>query len=86
MHCLLPFQHFCKAKCVAYGKLLLDYSLEKAKEAGCKALCFEGNIDFYGKSGFDYASKFGIRYHGLPEGADASFFFARSLRRITSTG
>ena len=25
---------------------------EKAKELGCKALCFEGNIDFYGKSGF----------------------------------
>ncbi|MCQ2385282.1 MAG: N-acetyltransferase [Clostridia bacterium] len=62
-----------------YGKMLLDYSLEKAKEAGCKALCFEGNILFYGKSGFDYASKFGIRYHGLPEGADASFFLLKEL-------
>ncbi len=66
-------------KRMGYGKLLLDYSLEKAKEAGCKALCFEGNIDFYGKSGFDYASKFGIRYHGLPEGADASFFLCKEL-------
>ena len=47
-----------------YGKLLLDYSLEQAAKLGCGALCFEGNIDFYGKSGFDYASKFGIRYHG----------------------
>ena len=35
-----------------YGKILLDYSLEKAKELGCGAVCFEGNIDFYGKSGF----------------------------------
>ena len=35
-----------------YGKILLDYSLEKAAELGCGALCFEGNIDFYGKSGF----------------------------------
>ncbi|MBR5110406.1 MAG: N-acetyltransferase [Clostridia bacterium] len=62
-----------------YGKMLLDYSLEKAKEAGCPALCFEGNIRFYGKSGFTYASNFGIRYHGLPEGADASFFLCREL-------
>lgn len=62
-----------------YGKMLLDYSLKKAKEAGCPALCFEGNILFYGKSGFTYASNFGIRYHGLPEGADASFFLCREL-------
>lgn len=62
-----------------YGKLLLDYSLEKAVELGCGALCFEGNIDFYGKSGFTYASEFGIRYHGLPEGEDASFFLCKEL-------
>lgn len=62
-----------------YGKILLDYSLEKAKELGCGALCFEGNIGFYGKSGFTYASEFGIRYHGLPEGADASFFLCQEL-------
>lgn len=62
-----------------YGKILLDYSLEKAKELGCGAVCFEGNIDFYGKSGFTYASKFGIRYHGLPEGEDASFFLCKEL-------
>ena len=62
-----------------YGKILLDYSLEKAKELGCGAVCFEGNIDFYGKSGFAQARTFGIRYHGLPEGADASFFLCKEL-------
>ena len=62
-----------------YGKLLLDYSLEKAKELGCGAVCFEGNIDFYGKSGFTTADKFGIRYHGLPEGEDAPFFLCKEL-------
>ncbi|MGN0243728.1 MAG: GNAT family N-acetyltransferase [Lachnospiraceae bacterium] len=62
-----------------YGKKLLDYSLEKAAELGCGAVCFEGNIDFYGKSGFRYASEYGIRYHGLPEGADASFFLCKEL-------
>lgn len=63
-----------------YGKILLDYSLEKAAELGAGALCFEGNIDFYGKSGFDYARKFGIRYHDLPEGADDSFFLCKELK------
>ena len=45
-----------------YGKQLLDYSLEKAAEMEFGAVLFEGNIGFYGKSGFDYSSKFGIRY------------------------
>lgn len=62
-----------------YGKILLDYSLEQAAALGCGAVCFEGNIDFYGKSGFMFASQYGIRYHGLPEGADASFFLCKEL-------
>ena len=62
-----------------YGKLLLDYSLSKATELGFGAVLFEGNIDFYGKSGFDYARKFGIRYHDLPEDADDSFFLCKEL-------
>ena len=62
-----------------YGKALLDYSLEKAAEMGFGAVLFEGNIGFYGKSGFDYAGKFGIRYHDLPEDADASFFLCKEL-------
>ena len=62
-----------------YGKILLDYSLEQATKLGAGALCFEGNIDFYGKSGFTYASNYGIRYHGLPEGEDSSFFLSKEL-------
>ena len=62
-----------------YGKILLDYTIEKAKEMGAGALCFEGNIDFYGKSGFTYASEFGLRYRGLPEDVDASFFLCKEL-------
>ena len=62
-----------------YGKILLDYSLEKVAEMGFGAVCFEGNIDFYGKSGFTFASEFGIRYHGLPEDADSSFFVCKEL-------
>ena len=62
-----------------YGKILLDFSLEKAKELGCGALCFEGNILFYGKSGFTYGREFGLRYQGLPEGANDSFFLCKEL-------
>lgn len=73
--CITP-----KLKRQGYGKILLDYSLEKAKEMGFGAVLFEGNIDFYGKSGFTFASNFGVRYHGLPEGEDASFFLCKELK------
>ena len=62
-----------------YGKKLLDYSLEKAAATGFGAVLFEGNIGFYGHSGFTYARSFGIRYHDLPEGADDSFFLCKEL-------
>ena len=62
------------------GKQLLDFSLEQAAALGFGAVCFEGNIGFYGKSGFTYARTFGIRYHGLPEGEDDSFFLCKELR------
>ena len=74
--CIAP-----KFKRQGYGKILLDYSLEKAAEMGAGAVCFEGNIDFYGKSGFKYARTFGIRYHGLPDGADDSFFVCKELKK-----
>lgn len=63
-----------------YGKALLDDSLEKAAGLGYGAVLFEGNIGFYGKSGFDVAAKFGIRYNDLPEDADASFFLCKELQ------
>ena len=66
-------------KRMGYGKKLLDYSLEKAAAMGFGAVLFEGNIGFYGHSGFTYARNFGIRYHDLPEGADDSFFLCKEL-------
>ena len=52
---------------------------ERAAELGYGAVLFEGNIGFYGKCGFVYASSLGIRYHDLPEDADSSFFLCREL-------
>ena len=62
-----------------YGKRLLDESLARAAALGCGALCFEGNILFYGQSGFAWARTFGLRYRDLPAGADDSFFLCREL-------
>lgn len=50
-----------------YGKRLLDYSMEKAKEAGVGALAITGNILFYGKSGFVPAKTKGVRCADDPE-------------------
>lgn len=72
--CIAP-----ELKRMGYGKKILDYSLEKAAAMGFGAVLFEGNIKFYGKSGFDYSRKFGIRYHDLPEGDDDSFFLCKEL-------
>ena len=62
-----------------YGRQLLDYSLERAKALGFNAVLFEGDLSFYGPSGFDYARHFGIRYHDLPDGSDDSFFLCKEL-------
>lgn len=72
--CILP-----EFKRQGLGKKLLDFSLQKAVSLGYGAVCFEGNINFYTKSGFNYASHYGIRYHGLSKGEDASFFLCKEL-------
>ena len=59
-----------------YGKQLLEYSMEKAKEMGAGALAITGNILFYGKSGFVTAKAKGVRYADDP-GAD--YFLIKEL-------
>ena len=59
-----------------YGKRLLDYSMEKAKETGAGALVITGNILFYGKSGFVSAKTKGVRYADDP---DADYLLVKEL-------
>ncbi len=63
-----------------YGKALLDYSMSKARELGAKALCIEGNIEFYGKCGFVVASAKGIHYHAEPRDAEVPYFLLKELQ------
>ena len=62
------------------GKYLLDHSMERARELGAGALCIEGNIDFYGKSGFVVAGTRGIRYYGEPEQEIVPYVLLKELQ------
>lgn len=64
-------------KCKGYGKILLDYSMEQAKEVGAGALFITGNINFYGKSGFVPALTKGIKYADDPS---AEYFLVKELK------
>jgi len=59
-----------------YGKKLLEYSMEKARQMGIGALAIAGNIDFYGKSGFVVSKTKGVRYEDDP---DADYFLIAEL-------
>lgn len=63
-----------------YGKLLLDASMEQARAMGALALCMEGNIDFYGHSGFIVASTRGIHYNDEPRSEEVPYFLLKELR------
>ena len=63
-----------------YGKILLDYALEKAARMKVGAVCMEGNIDFYGKCGFDIASKSGIHYYAEPREEIVPYFLLKQLQ------
>ena len=62
-----------------YGKFLVDRSLERARELGAGAICIEGNLAFYGKSGFVTASSRGIRYHAASD-SEVPYFLLRELK------
>ena len=63
-----------------YGKILLDYSLEMAENLGAGAVCMEGNIDFYGKSGFVTACTKGINYYAEPAENEVPYFLLKELK------
>ena len=61
-----------------YGKYLLDYSMNKAKELGIKALFIEGNYNFYKHCGFEISKNIGIIYEDDP---DANYFLVKELEK-----
>ena len=63
-----------------FGKLLLDYSLEQAGGTGAAGVFMEGNIGFYGKSGFVVASTLNIHYMDEPADDPVPYFLCKALK------
>ncbi|MBR6058655.1 MAG: GNAT family N-acetyltransferase [Victivallales bacterium] len=63
-----------------YGKLLLDYSLELASKTEAAGVFMEGNISFYGKSGFVVASTLNIHYMDEPADDPVPYFLCKILK------
>ena len=61
-----------------YGAYLLNYSMEKAKDMGAKAIAITGDINLYGKFGFEIARTKGICYKAYP---DADFFLIKEMEK-----
>ncbi len=62
-----------------FGKLLLETTLTHAQAFG-GAVLFEGNIQFYGKSGFVLASSKQIHYWAEPKESDVPYFLCKELK------
>jgi len=63
-----------------YGKYIVDGTIELIKYLGYGAILIEGDYNFYSKCGFTYARQYGIKYFGLPEDMDDSFFLALEIK------
>lgn len=61
-----------------YGELLINYTLEKAKNLNYDIVLITGNQDYYKKYGFVSASKYNIYYEGL-ENEESPFFMIKVL-------
>lgn len=63
-----------------YGTVLLRESMRRAALLGTGALAIEGNIGFYGKSGFVTASTKGVHYAAEPRDAEVPYFLICELK------
>ncbi|MBR4170967.1 MAG: N-acetyltransferase [Kiritimatiellae bacterium] len=63
-----------------YGKILLDRSLDLAAETDAVGVFMEGNINFYGKSGFVVASTLGVHYMDEPTDDPVPYFLGKILK------
>ncbi len=61
-----------------YGTALIEFSMQRAKEYGAKAIAIAGDIGFYKRFGFTVAKTAGIRYFDDP---DAEYFLIVELEK-----
>ncbi|HSK69550.1 MAG TPA: N-acetyltransferase [Candidatus Limnocylindria bacterium] len=61
------------------GSALMREAMARAREHGAPAVVLTGNPAYYRRFGFVSASRFGIRYPGVPADREAAFFMAYPL-------
>lgn len=62
------------------GSKLVITSLKKAEKLGYEAVFITGKPEFYGRFGFEMASKYGIHMDGIPIEMDAPFFMVKQFK------
>ncbi len=62
------------------GKRLLDHAMSLAAETDAVGVFMEGNINFYGKSGFVVASTMNIHYMDEPADDAVPYFLGKALK------
>lgn len=64
-----------------YGKKIIQYTMQKAKELGFNEIVITGNPEYYRKYGFESASKYNIFYEGMDKSEESPFFMICILNR-----
>jgi len=64
-----------------YGKMLIEYTMNLAKELGYSEIVITGNPEYYKRFGFESASKYNIHYDGMDLNEEASFFMIKILNK-----
>ena len=61
------------------GKKMIEYTLNKAKKLGYKAVLITGNNNYYNPLGFESASRYNIYLPDTSEDDEAVYFMAKEL-------
>lgn len=64
-----------------YGKTLIEYTMNIAKELGYNEVVITGNPEYYKRFGFESASKYNIYYEGMDLNEEAPFFMIKILNK-----
>ena len=63
------------------GKYMIEYTIQKAKELGFKAIMITGDTKYYHKLGFVSASSYNVHLPGMSIEDEAPFFMAIELEK-----
>lgn len=61
------------------GSALIEYSLERAKRMGFKAVLITGSPEYYRRFGFESCSDYGVFHNGFPRSEESPFFMIKLL-------